>query len=52
MTETTQRLISADSHVLVKPDDVRARLPQRLVAEYDDALAIQAAADKEMRAGR
>jgi predicted TIM-barrel fold metal-dependent hydrolase len=52
MTETNQRLISADSHVLVKPDDVRARLPQRLVGDYDNALAAQAVADKELRGGQ
>ncbi len=51
MTETKQRLISADSHVLVKPDDVRARLPQRLVPDYDNALAAQAAS-RQRAAGR
>ena len=52
MTETRQRLISADSHVLIRPDDVRARLPQRLIPAYDDALATQAAANEKLRAGQ
>jgi predicted TIM-barrel fold metal-dependent hydrolase len=48
---TKQRLISADSHVLVRPDDVRARLPRQLIPAYDEALATQAAAEAELRAG-
>jgi predicted TIM-barrel fold metal-dependent hydrolase len=52
VTETKQRLISADSHVLVRPDDVRARLPQRLVPAYDEALATQAAANEKLRDGQ
>jgi hypothetical protein len=47
-----RRLISADSHVLVRPDDVRARLPERLIPAYNDALAAQAAANAKMRAGQ
>jgi predicted TIM-barrel fold metal-dependent hydrolase len=52
VTETKQRLISADSHVLVRPDDVRARLPQRLIPAYDEALATQAAANEKLRDGQ
>jgi hypothetical protein len=33
VTETKQRLISADSHVLIRPDDVRAVLPRLLIPE-------------------
>jgi predicted TIM-barrel fold metal-dependent hydrolase len=49
---TTQRLISVDSHVLVKPNNVKERLPKRLIPLYDDALAVQAAASKELRGGQ
>lgn len=52
MTGMKQRLISADSHVLIRPDDVRARLPQRLIPAYNEALATQAAANKELRGGQ
>jgi predicted TIM-barrel fold metal-dependent hydrolase len=52
VTETKQRLISADSHVLVRPDDVRARLPQRLIPAYNEALATQAAANEKLRDGQ
>jgi predicted TIM-barrel fold metal-dependent hydrolase len=34
-----ERLISADSHVTVRHDDVKAKLPSTAHAEYDDALA-------------
>jgi len=47
-----RRLISADSHVMVRPDDVRGRLPQRLIPAYDEALAAQAAANSELRGGQ
>jgi predicted TIM-barrel fold metal-dependent hydrolase len=49
---TQQRLISADSHVLVRPDDVKARLPQRVIPQYEDALAVQGAAASAQRAGQ
>ncbi|MCW2883188.1 MAG: hypothetical protein QOE54_6925 [Streptosporangiaceae bacterium] len=52
VTGTKRRLISADSHVLVRPDDVRARLPRRLIPAYDDALATQAAANEKLRGGQ
>ena len=44
MSRLPERLISVDSHVLVRPDDVRKRLPASLVPAYDDALKVQAAA--------
>jgi predicted TIM-barrel fold metal-dependent hydrolase len=37
--EGVERLISADSHVTVSHDDVKAKLPRALHAEYDDAVA-------------
>src|SRR6266540_1850198 len=37
--EAMERLISADSHVTVRHEDVKAKLPVRLHAEYDDAVA-------------
>jgi predicted TIM-barrel fold metal-dependent hydrolase len=37
------RLISSDSHVTVSHDDVKAKLPASLHAEYDDAVAAFAA---------
>src|SRR5262245_6370934 len=46
------RLISADSHVAVKLDAIRARLPQALRAPFDAALAEQARLDEENRGGR
>ena len=52
MTDAKRRLISADSHVLIRPDDIRARLPQRLIPAYDDALATQAAANEKLRGGQ
>ena len=38
-TDRVERLISADSHVTVSHDDVKAKLPSALHAEYDDAVA-------------
>jgi uncharacterized protein len=37
--DIVERLISADSHVTVSHDDVKAKLPNSLHAEYDDAVA-------------
>jgi predicted TIM-barrel fold metal-dependent hydrolase len=48
---TARRLISVDSHVLVRPDDVRKRLPKALATTYDDALKAQAVVDDELRGG-
>jgi predicted TIM-barrel fold metal-dependent hydrolase len=48
---TARRLISVDSHVLVRPDDVRKRLPTALAITYDDALKAQAVVDDELRGG-
>jgi predicted TIM-barrel fold metal-dependent hydrolase len=48
----TQTLISADSHVNVRIDAIRERVPHHLRQDFDDALAGQAAIDKELRAGR
>jgi predicted TIM-barrel fold metal-dependent hydrolase len=46
------KLISADSHVAVRLDAIRARLPHSLYAAFDDAIAAQAAIDNELRGGR
>lgn len=46
------RLISADSHVALSIDDVRARVPSSLHEAFDDALRVQAANDHELRGGR
>jgi predicted TIM-barrel fold metal-dependent hydrolase len=46
------RLISADSHVNVRIDDIRKRVPQGLRNVFDDALAAQAKVDEEARGGR
>jgi predicted TIM-barrel fold metal-dependent hydrolase len=51
MSEQSRRLISVDSHVLVRPDDVRKRLPKSVIPAYDDALKTQAAAASELRGG-
>ncbi len=47
-----RRLISADSHVKVSLEDTRARVPAALRDAFDDAIALQAAQDKELRGGR
>jgi uncharacterized protein len=47
-----RRLISADSHVKVSLDDIRARVPAGLREAFDDAIAMQAAKDTEMKGGR
>jgi uncharacterized protein len=46
---TTTRLISADSHVLVRPEALRARLPKGLQGTFDEGMAAHAAFEKEMR---
>jgi predicted TIM-barrel fold metal-dependent hydrolase len=46
---TMTRLISADSHVLVKPDQIRAGLPAALRESFDEGMAAHAAFDKSMR---
>jgi predicted TIM-barrel fold metal-dependent hydrolase len=46
-----RRLISVDSHVLVRPDDVRKRLPAAAAAAYDEALKAQAVAGEKLRGG-
>jgi predicted TIM-barrel fold metal-dependent hydrolase len=51
MSELPERLISVDSHVLVRPDDVRARLPKSLIPAYDEALRIQGEAASKLRGG-
>ena len=51
MSEVPERLISVDSHVLVRPDDVRARLPKSLIPAYDEALRIQGEAASKLRGG-
>ncbi|MCU1484764.1 MAG: hypothetical protein JWN67_1510 [Actinomycetia bacterium] len=49
---TRARLISADSHVAVRLDDIRARVPSALHDAFDDAIAEQARIDEELRGGR
>jgi predicted TIM-barrel fold metal-dependent hydrolase len=46
------KLISADSHVAIRLDDIRARLPRSLCEPFDDAIAAQAKLDDELRGGR
>jgi len=46
------RLISADSHVAVRLEDIRARVPSALHEAFDDAIAAQARVDEELRGGR
>src|SRR5205085_6524362 len=46
------RLISADSHVAISIDDVRARVPAKLREPFDDAMAEQRRIDTELRGGR
>ncbi len=45
-------LISADSHVAIAIDDVRARVPAKLREPFDDAMAEQRRIDDELRGGR
>ena len=46
------RLISADSHVAISLDAIRARVPSRLHEAFDDAIAQQAREEEERKAGR
>jgi len=45
-------LISADSHVAVRLDAIRDRVPQTLREAFDDATAEQARKEEELRGGR
>jgi predicted TIM-barrel fold metal-dependent hydrolase len=49
---TSDRLISADSHVAVSLKAVRERVPQGLREAFDDAVAAQARIDEELRGGK
>src|SRR5437867_6113908 len=49
---TKERLISADSHVRVTADSVRERLPSKVAAMYDDAIAAQRAEELEQKGGQ
>src|SRR5258708_5271223 len=49
---TTDRLISADSHVAVRLEDIRERVPSALHEAFDGAIAEQARIDHELRGGR
>ena len=49
---TGEKLISADSHVAVSLDEVRARVPAGLRPAFDDAIASQAASERAQRGGR
>jgi len=46
------RLISADSHVRVELAAVRERVPVPLRPAFDDAIALQAASEKELKGGK
>jgi predicted TIM-barrel fold metal-dependent hydrolase len=46
------RLVSADSHVAVSLAAVRERVPRSLHEAFDDAIAQQAATDRELKGGR
>jgi predicted TIM-barrel fold metal-dependent hydrolase len=46
------KLISADSHVAVRLDAIRDRLPGSLHEAFDDAIAAQAKIDDDLRGGR
>lgn len=48
----SDRLISADSHVAVSLDAVRERVPAGLQADFDDAIAAEAAVEAGLRGGR
>jgi predicted TIM-barrel fold metal-dependent hydrolase len=48
----TNRLISADSHVAVRLDGIRERVPSSLHEAFDGAIAEQARIDEELRGGR
>ena len=49
---TSERLISADSHVAISIAAVRERVPSSLHEAFDDALAAQAQIDAEHKGGR
>jgi predicted TIM-barrel fold metal-dependent hydrolase len=49
---TNERLISADSHVAVRLDTIRERVPSALHETFDDAIAEQARIDGELKGGR
>src|SRR5579872_1862713 len=49
---TMTKLISADSHVAVRLDAIRERVPQSLHEAFDDAIAAQAKIDQDLRGGR
>jgi predicted TIM-barrel fold metal-dependent hydrolase len=49
---TSDRLISADSHVAVSLKAVRERVPQALREAFDDAVTAQARIDEELRGGK
>src|SRR5262245_52258678 len=49
---TSERLISADSHVAISLAAVRERVPAPLHGAFDDAIAAQARIDAEMKGGR
>jgi predicted TIM-barrel fold metal-dependent hydrolase len=46
------RLISADSHVRVPLDAIRRRVPSALRTEFDDAIAMQEALEKQLKGGK
>ncbi|MBL7496683.1 amidohydrolase [Frankia sp. CNm7] len=46
------KLISADSHVAVRLDAIRDRVPRSLREAFDDATAEQARIDEDLRGGR
>ena len=46
------RLISADSHVAVRLEAIRERVPSALHETFDDAIAEQARIDHELKGGR
>jgi predicted TIM-barrel fold metal-dependent hydrolase len=52
MTATSERLISADSHVRITADSVRERLSAKVAADYDAALAALAAEELELKGGQ
>jgi predicted TIM-barrel fold metal-dependent hydrolase len=49
---TRTRLISADSHVAVRLDEIRGRVPGGLREAFDDAIAEQARIDDTVRGGK
>ena len=43
------KLISADSHVAIRLEEIRERVPQSLHEAFDDAIANQARIDEDLR---